>query len=74
MRYGKQYVGQTGGTLMDRFKRHFVVIRRWDMSKDIGRPFNSDAHQGKEDIMINVLDFIYAPSDAPFSKDICLHV
>ncbi len=73
-RCGKQYVGQTGGTLMDRFKGHFAMIRRRDMSKDIGKHFNSDDHQGKGDVSISVLDFIYAPSDAPFTRDIRLQV
>ncbi len=58
MRCGKQYVGQTGGTLMDCFKGHFAMIRRRDRSKDIGKHFNSDEHQGKEDVSISVLDFI----------------
>ena len=44
------------------------------MSKDIGCHFNSDGRQGKDDVAIHVLDFIYAPSEAPFSKDIRLHV
>ena len=44
------------------------------MSKYIGRHFNSDAHHGKDDISIHVLDFIYEPLDAPFTKDIRLHV
>ena len=59
---------------MDRFKGHFAMIRRWDTSKDIGKHFNSDEHQGKEDVSISVLDFIYAPSDAPFARDIRLQV
>ncbi len=59
---------------MDRFRGHFAMIRRQDMSKDIGHRFNCDGHHGKEDVVIHVLDFIYAPSEAPFSKDICLHV
>ena len=59
---------------MDRFKGHFAMICRRDMSKDIGRHFKSDAHQGKGDVLIHVLDFIYAPSEAPFAKDIRLHV
>ncbi len=44
------------------------------MSKDIGQHFHFDGHQGKEDVQIHVLDFIYALSDAPFAKDIRLHV
>ena len=59
---------------MDRFKGHFAMIRRRDMSKDIGKHFNSDEHQGKEDVSISVLDFIYVPSEAPFARDIRLQV
>ena len=59
---------------MDRFKGHFAMIRRQDMSKDIGHHLNSDGHQGKEDVVIHVLDFIYAASEASFSKDIHFHV
>ncbi len=67
-------MGQTGGMLVDRFEGHFTMIRRRDMSKDIGRHFNSDDHEGKDDVKINVQDFIYTPSEVLFSKDIRLHV
>ncbi len=70
----KQYVGQTGGTLMDRSKAHFGMINRQDMKDDIGRHFNSAGHTGTSDLSLHILDFIYAPEKAGFGLDIILQV
>ncbi len=69
-----QYVGQTKGTLMDRFKAHFGVVNRRDMKEDIGRHFNSAKHHGIDDMELHVLDFIYSPAEADFSLDIRLQI
>ncbi len=56
-----QYVGQTKGTIMDRFKAHFGVVNRRDMKEDIGLHFNGPNHHGISDMTIHALHFIYAP-------------
>ena len=73
-RCSKQYVGQTKGTLMDRFKAHFGVINRRDMKEDIGHHFNSAKHHGTDDMAIHVLDFIYAPATAEYCQDLRLQL
>ena len=70
----KQYVGQTGGTLMDRFKAHFSCTSRQDMKEAIGRHFNGTGHSSTSDLLIHVLDFIHAPDRAGFALDMWLQV
>ena len=69
-----QIVGQTKGTIMDRFKAHFGVVNRRDMKEDIGHHFNGPKHHGINDMTIHALHFIYAPPEADFSLDIRLAV
>ncbi len=70
----KQYIGQTGGSLMDWFKAHFGVIGRRDMKDDIGRHFNSANHHGTADMGLHILDFIYAPQDSGYALDLRLQI
>ncbi len=42
----QQFVGQTGGTLFDRFKAYFGVIDQLDMKDEIGRHFSTSDHHG----------------------------
>ncbi len=69
-----QYVGQTSGTLMDRFKAHFRVINQRDISEGLGRHFNSVNHHGTDNMKIHILDFIFAPPEAGFALDMRLQV
>ena len=70
----KQYVGQTGNTLMTRMQGHFAAIKRRDCSQDTGKHFNLPRHHGLADVQISVLDFIYAPVKADFAHDLRLEV
>ncbi len=70
----KQYVGQTGGTLMDRFKAHFRMIKRQNMKNDIGRHFNSAGLSGTNDLSLHISDFIYARDKSGFGLDIRLQI
>ncbi len=60
--------------LMDRFKAHFGVINRRDMSEDLGHHFNSANHHGTDDVAIHILDFIFAPPEAGFALDMRLQM
>ena len=60
----KQYVGQTKNTLGKRFSKHFDNIRLTKEDDPIGRHFTSSNHNGIDDVIIHVLDFIKAPIDS----------
>ena len=59
-RCGAQYVGQTKRRVMDRFQDHFYKINTAILDSDIGKHFNTNGHQGLEDVQINVVDFIHS--------------
>ncbi len=69
-----QYVGQTSGTLMHRFKAHFRVINNQDMSEDLGYHFNSANHHSTNGGTIHILDFIFAHPEVGFALDMRLQV
>lgn len=54
----KQYVGQTGNRVMDRFQGHFGSIGRNANETLISFHFNSKDHNGIDDVEIFILDFI----------------
>ena len=54
----KQYVGQTGRTIMERFQGHFGAIKREEKNTLINDHFNRMDHHGVQDFEIHVLDFI----------------
>ena len=71
---GKQYVGQTKRTILERFQGHFNKIktcqtgRREDpilfrkLEKDaVGTHFSAPDHNGTKDLIISVLAFITSP-------------
>ncbi len=53
---------------------HFAGIRQRDMKADTGRHFASQELSGVDDIVIYVLDFIYAPAKCNFASEMRLHV
>ena len=73
---GIQYVGQTGSEIKERFKTHFDKITHPDRDKrtnqrdtsaghhradsEIGSHFRSPGHNGIDDVIIYVVDFIFA--------------
>ncbi len=57
---GKQYVGQTGRRIIDRFQGHFGLVAKGDKSTLINDHFNKQDHNGIKDMIIHVLDFIHA--------------
>ena len=64
-RCGIQYVGQTKCELKVRFSAHFL---KNDPESEIARHFNSIHHKGLDDIMIHIVDFVYAAPDSAKAK------
>jgi len=71
---GKQYVGQTKRTILERFQGHFEKIQKCQtyrrenptlfrqLEKDaVGTHFSAEDHHGTKDLNISVLAFITAP-------------
>ena len=56
-----QYVGQTLLGIRDRFSGHFGDIEHAKQEKSIGRHFSKAGHQGANDMIISVLEFIKSP-------------
>ena len=67
-RNGIQYVGQTKCVLKTRFSAHFHKITSNDPDSEIARHFNSSSHKQLDDVMIHVVDFIYAAPHTQKSK------
>ena len=61
-----QYVGQTKLRLMDRIQAHFNTIQSKDPKQqtDISRHFKQADHNGRADVQVHILDFIYAFPDS----------
>ena len=55
----KQYVGQTGNTLRERFGAHSGAIGRKNVSEDVSRHFITNEHKGLSDMRIHIVDFIH---------------
>ena len=70
----KQYVGQTKRRLMDRFQGHFGVIQRNDRNSDIAAHFNSNGHNGTQDMTIHILDFIFLHPESLSAASIRDHI
>lgn len=60
-----QYVGQTKRRLLDRMKEHLSKIRNHKLTNDIGRHFNTNGHQGTQDVTFHIIDFIHRAPDSP---------
>ena len=60
MRYGKICVGQTKRRLNDRLMEHFRIIRQQCRTHIVGHHYNSNAHEGEDDVEVFVLEFISA--------------
>ena len=73
-RCSKQYVGQTGRRIMDRFQGHFGTISRKEINTLITDHFNNADHKGIEDIRIQVLDFIFLDSKNKKSIELRLKI
>ena len=84
---GKQYVGQTKRTILERFQGHFNKIntcqtgRREDpilflrLEKDaVGTHFSADNHHGTKDLNISVMAYISTPPDSLRSLEYRLQV
>ena len=56
-----QYIGQTLKRIRDRFSGHFGDIEHARQEKSIGRHFSKAGHQGADDMIISVLEFIKSP-------------
>ena len=67
-RCGFQYVGQTKRELKERFSEHFLKITKNDPESEIARHFNSQHHMGLDDIVIHIIDFVYASPHTPKAK------
>ena len=61
----KQYIGQTKRRLMDRFQDHFYKINKALMDTDMGSHFNTDHHEGLDDVEIHIVDFIHCNPESP---------
>ena len=61
-----QYVGQTKLRCMDRIQAHFNTIQSKDPKQqtDISRHFKQADHNGRADVIVHILDFIYAFADS----------
>ncbi len=61
----KQYMGQTTLRCMDRIQAHFNAITSKDprQQTDISRHFKQNDHNGRADVQVHILDFIYAFPD-----------
>ena len=55
----KQYVGQTGNTLYERFGAHSGAIGRNKLTEDVSRHFSTNQHNGLSDMGITIVDFIF---------------
>ena len=71
---GKQYVGQTGRRLMDRFQGHFGHIARNENSSLVSGHFNNTGHDGIQDVTIHVLDFIFLKAESDSAKTLRLKI
>ena len=62
----KQYVGQTKLRLMDRIQAHFNTIQSKDPKQqtDISHHLKQADHNGRDDVKVHILDFIYAFPDS----------
>ena len=70
----KQYVGQTGRRLMDRFQGHFSTVSRKEKNTLITDHYTSSGHEGWKDMEIYVLDFIYLSGDKDEAKELRLKI
>ena len=68
MKCGVQYVGQTKNRLMDRFQGHNQSIKDNDPRSEVARHFNLPSHEGKRDMKIHILDFIFANPNSEMGK------
>ena len=64
-RCGIQYIGQTKRRLMDRFQDNFYKIGKNVSNSNIATHFNSQDHEGLDDVEISEVDFIHC---SPASK------
>jgi len=62
---GIQYVGQTLLRIKDRFVGHFGDINKSNQEKPLGKHFSQHTHNGIEDVIITVLEFIKMPPKSP---------
>ena len=60
-----QYVGQTKLRCMGRIQAHFNTIQSKDPKQqtDISRHFKNVDHNGRDDVIVHILDFIYTFPD-----------
>ena len=70
----KQYVGQTGRRILDRFQGHFSGISRKDKTTLINDHFARQDHNGIQDLTIHVLDFIHANPTSDTGKRVRLKI
>ena len=49
---------------MDRLMEHFLNIRQNCNTHIVGRHYNSRDHNGLDDVMVHILDFIQAHPDS----------
>ena len=71
-RCGKQYVGQTKNTLKKRFQSHFYLIKHNKNKHEVPRHFNTNSHQGIDDVEIHVLTLINNDANKEETKGIRL--
>ena len=69
-----QYIGQSKQSIRGRFTGHFYSITSDRSDVAVGKHFNSNGHQKKDDISISVLEFIKEPPQARCSIGIRLRV
>ena len=64
----KQYVGQTGRRLLERFQGHFSGISRKERSTLISDQLTSNNHNGTMDMTIHILDFVFQNPESDSAK------
>jgi len=63
------YVGQTKNTIKERFKSHFYSISHPDkVDTSVSRHFSVPDHQGLDNVLIYVLEYIKSPQNSKASQ------
>ena len=57
---------------MKRMQGHFDRIQRQVLSDDIGKHLDTDRHNGKSDVELFVLDFVYCHPNDDYAKSLRL--
>ena len=67
-----QYVGETKRSIKERFAQHFYNITTNNKKHIIGNHFNEPNHNGLDNVIIHILEFIHLPPDNQGAKKLRL--